>query len=167
MESRNLKNILSFVAALLIPQLVGGLGATATNSGMPIWYRRLRKPAWNPPAPVFPIAWTALYLLMGAASWLVWRQGADNRYRGREARSALGLYGIHLVFNLLWSVIFFGQRQIGLALGEIGILWGLILATLLRFYRLSPLAGLLLVPYQLWTTFAAALNASIWWMNRK
>jgi translocator protein len=165
---------ISLALALLIPQLAGGLGAVATASSVPTWYRTIRKPSWNPPSWVFGPVWTMLYLLMGFASWLVWRRSREERRTDSplappedpEEREALVLYGAQLAFNSLWSVIFFGLRSIGGALAEIVLLWGLILATVLRFYRLRPAAGLLLLPYLAWSSFATVLNAAIWRLNR-
>ena len=161
MKSR-LNDIISLVVAIAIPLIVGGLGGIATASSIPTWYRTLEKPTWNPPDWIFGPAWTLLYILMGVALWLVWRLGWDNP----QVRRALLLFGVQLLFNLLWSLIFFGLRRPDWALLEIVVLWVLILATAAQFYRLQPIAGWLLVPYQLWVTFAAALNAAIWWLNR-
>jgi tryptophan-rich sensory protein len=117
---------------------------------------------WNPPSWLFGPVWTLLYILMGVAVWLVWRTGFD----APGVRGALILFGVQLLFNLAWSFVFFGMRRIGWALVEIAATWALILATLIAFYRLRPAAGWLLAPYQLWVTFATALNATIWWLNR-
>jgi len=100
--------------------------------------------------------------MMGVASWLVWRLGWGNR----RVREALGLFAAQLGLNGLWSIVFFGLRALGLALAEIVALWGLIAATFVRFYQLRPVAGLLLLPYLLWTTFATTVNAGIWWLSR-
>ncbi len=156
----------ALVLALIIPQIVGGLGAVATASSVSTWYQGLHKPRWTPPGWLFGPVWTLLYLAMGAASWLVWRR---RREAGRPATLELGLYGSQLGLNLLWSILFFGRRRLDWALAEIGLLWAATprgVATLATFYRAEPLAGLLLVPYQLWTTFAAALNAAVWRLNR-
>ena len=157
-----LNHIVSLVVAIAIPLIVGGLGGIATASSIPTWYRTLEKPTWNPPDWIFGPVWTLLYILMGVALWLVWRLGWDNP----QVRRALLLFGVQLLFNLLWSLIFFGLRRPDWALLEIVVLWVLILATATQFYRLQPVAGWLLVPYQLWVTFAAGLNAAIWWLNR-
>jgi len=106
--------------------------------------------------------WTLLYVLMGIALWLVWREGI----RDRAVRIAVTFFGIQLALNLLWSLLFFGLRSPGIALIEIIILWVMILLTGVKFYRLKPPAGWLMSPYLLWVTFAAALNAAIWWLNR-
>jgi tryptophan-rich sensory protein len=177
MEIRRMNKWIGLILSLAIPQAVGLLGALATATSVSTWYRRIRKPSWNPPGKVFGPVWTILYLLMGTAAWLVWQSGQNGpqvqgeRLVGskevkQQARSALAVYGIQLGFNLLWSLIFFGKRRIDWALIEIAALWVLILETMRRFFRLNPLAGALLVPYQLWTTFAGILNAVVWWMNR-
>jgi benzodiazapine receptor len=157
-----LQDLVGLVVALAVPLAVGGLGGIATSSSVSTWYQTLSRPSWNPPDWVFGPVWTLLYILMGVAMWLVWRSGWDSP----EGQMGLILFGVQLLFNLLWSLIFFGLRKPGWALLEIGLLWVLILATLVQFYRLRPGAGLLLVPYQLWVTFATALNAAIWWLNR-
>ena len=155
-------DIVSLVVAVVIPLVVGGLGGIATASAIPTWYQGLNKPAWNPPNWVFGPVWTLLYVLMGVAAWLVWRQGWDNP----QVRMALAIFGVQLLLNLFWSLIFFGLRSPGWAVLEIVILWGFVLATTVQFYRLDSIAGLLLIPYQLWVTFAAVLNAAVWQLNR-
>lgn len=165
----------ALLIALIIPFTAAAIGSTATNTSLFGWYRQLRKPTWNPPAWVFGPVWTALYLLMGIASWLIWRRGqrsgeeetTQDRYSVQEEmQGALTFYGLQLVLNSLWSIIFFGLRRIDLALVEVLALWTTLLVTLTRFYRIQPLAGLLLVPYQLWVTFATLLNLRIWQLNR-
>lgn len=156
------QDAVSLVMAVGIPLAVGAIGGIATASSVSTWYPTLAKPAWNPPDWLFGPVWTLLYILMGVAAWLVWRQGVD----AHGVRGALILFGVQLLFNLAWSVVFFGLRRAGWALIEIVALWILILATLVAFYRLRPAAGWLLLPYQLWVTFATALNASIWLLNR-
>jgi benzodiazapine receptor len=159
------KKVGSLVAAIIVPQLIGGLGALATARSVNTWFRRLRKPSWNPPGAIFGPIWTTLYLMMGIASWLVFRAGQERRAPQVQVESALKLYGVQLVFNLLWSFIFFGMRNLRLAMAEIVVLWSFILATLVNFVQINPLAGVLLLPYQLWTTFATALNAALWRLN--
>ncbi|MEZ4617601.1 MAG: TspO/MBR family protein [Caldilineaceae bacterium] len=159
--------------ALAVPFVAAVVGGS--NQQFRIhWYRRLRKPDWNPPTWVFAPVWNLLYLLMGLASWLVWRQrqttkgwfGHVDEEKRNEVDSALRLYGIHLIFNALWSVIFFGLRRVDWALAEILVLWSLIFSTLTRFGRIDARAGWLLVPYQAWATFATFLNFTVWRMNR-
>ncbi len=156
--------------ALVAPFVAALVGGTATGNSIDSWYRTLNKPKWNPPNWAFPVAWTFLYTVMGVASWLVWREGRKGNEEGlstsKEAQSALKLYGVHLVFNALWSIIFFGMRQLGWAIAEIAVLWSLIVATTARFYQIKPVAGLLFVPYLLWASFASILNITVWRMNR-
>lgn len=159
------RGALPLILALAAPFVAGAIGGVATANSVNTWYRSLRKPAWTPPGGLFGPVWTLLYLLMGLASWLVWWTGQVDG-REEEARSALGLYGVHLGFNALWSVLFFGRKRLGLALVELLALWGLLQATTARFRRINPVAGAMLWPYQAWATFAALLNAAIWWLNR-
>jgi tryptophan-rich sensory protein len=126
----------------------------------PDWYRRLSKPAWAPPASVFGPVWTLLYLLMGIAAWRV----ESSREPG--ARSALRAFRWQLVLNGAWTPIFFGLRRLDLAFAEIVATWFAILVTTARFARVRVMAGLLLLPYLGWVTFATALNWSIWRRNR-
>jgi len=157
------RGMVGLVVAVLIPLLVGALGSVATSSAIPSWYQRLEKPSWNPPNWLFGPAWTVLYVLMGVASWLVWR---SDRKRG-VVRVGLGLYGFQLALNLLWTVIFFGWRKPGAAFVEIFVLAGAIVATMTMFFRVKPIAGWLLVPYLLWVSFASTLNGAIWQLNRE
>lgn len=124
------------------------------------WYAALAKPSWTPPGWVFGPVWTTLYLLMAWAAWLVWRRGGEA-----GGRPALACYGVQLVLNALWSWIFFGRHAIGAALADLALLWLAILATLLLFWRVRRLAGLLLVPYLAWVTMAGFLNHAVWRLN--
>jgi translocator protein len=142
---------------ILLPLLLGGGVGSLFQPGT--WYDGLNKPPWNPPSWVFGPVWTALYVLMGISAWLVW-----DRYRG-EAKGALTLFVVHLVFNAGWSAIFFGLQSPGLAFLEILVLWLLIVATIVVFWRHRPLAGALLLPYIAWVSFAAVLNFTIWRLN--
>jgi tryptophan-rich sensory protein len=137
-----------------------GLGSIATTSSIPTWYADLAKPAWTPPDWIFGPVWTLLYSMMAIAAWLVWR-----RTGLAGAKLPLGLFAVQLVLNTLWSILFFGLRSPGGAMIEIVLLWAAILATLIAFWRRSRLAGGLLVPYLAWVSFAAVLNAAIWWLG--
>ena len=138
----------------------GGIGSVFTVHAIPTWYATLLKPSWNPPGWVFGPVWTALYLLMGVAAWLVWRAVGWP-----AARRALLLFAAQLVLNTAWSPIFFGLRSPGWALVDIVVLWAAVVATLGAFRRIRPVAGVLLIPYLVWVTFASALNWSIWRLN--
>lgn len=142
---------------------VGWLGSRVTAPALADWYPSLAKPGWTPSDRAFPIVWTTLYVLMGIAAWLVWRR--PPAAGTPPHRLPLGLFIVQLVLNALWSMLFFGLRNPGLALVEIGVLLVAIAATMIAFWRVSVPAGLLLVPYLLWVAYAAALNAAIWRMN--
>lgn len=156
------RDAVGLVIAVVIPLAVGAIGGIATSSSVSTWYPGLAKPAWNPPSWLFAPVWTLLYILMGVAAWLVWRIGTE----APGVRGALILFGVQLLFNLGWSVIFFGMQRIGWALVEIAVTWILILVTTVAFFRLRPTAGWLMVPYELWVTFATLLNGAIWLLNR-
>lgn len=138
--------------------LAAFVGSRFTDTGA--WYQGLEQPAWQPPDWLFGPVWTLLYTMMAVAAWLVWRE------RGRRAvGGALALFLVQLALNVAWSWLFFVRQRPDLAFGEIVLLWIAILATLLAFWRIRPLAGALLIPYLLWVTYAAALNYSIWQLN--
>jgi tryptophan-rich sensory protein len=109
---------------------------------------------------VFAPVWTTLYALMGIAAWLVWRVDGFRAYR-----SALTFFLVQLAINALWSWLFFAWHFGALAFADIVVLWLLIIATIVSFWRVRPLAGALLVPYLLWVSFAAVLNFSVWQLN--
>lgn len=124
------------------------------------WYAALNKPAWNPPGWIFGPVWTALYAMMAVAAWLVWQRGGFA-----VQRRPLGLFLAQLALNALWTPLFFGLRQPGVAFAEIILLWLAILATLLAFRPVSRAAAWLLVPYLTWVSFAAVLNGTLWRLN--
>jgi benzodiazapine receptor len=135
--------------------------ATAVFVSTGGWYARLAKPPWNPPAWVFGPVWTLLYAMMATAAWWVWRHG------GRTANQrALRLFLLQWVLNALWTPLFFGLHSPGWAFADILALWAVLAATVLSFWRVSVVAGVLLSPYLAWVTFAAALNFEIWQLNR-
>ncbi|MFN8446344.1 MAG: TspO/MBR family protein [Caldilineaceae bacterium] len=172
--NKNWKSLGTFALALLAPFVAAAIGNVATQPAIGTWYQALRKPDWNPPRWLFGPVWSALYLMMGMASWLVWRKrettfpwlGIRNEKQQHKVEGALRLYGVHLIFNALWSVLFFGLHRLDWAFAEVVVLWSLILTTLTRFYRIDARAGWLLVPYQAWVTFASILNFTVWRMNR-
>lgn len=125
------------------------------------WYRRLKKPTWNPPNSVFGPVWTVLYLLMAAAAWLVWR-----RYGIAAAIVPLVFFVAQLILNAAWSWLFFGRHEVGRALIDLLVLWVVILITVILFWSRETLAGILLLPYLAWVSFAGVLNATVWKLNR-
>jgi tryptophan-rich sensory protein len=143
------------------PLLLGTTVGLVTNEGGQLWYRRLSKPSWTPPDAVFGPVWTVLYLLMGLAAVLVRRARPTDDSRPPASSLALGLFGGQLVLNLLWSIIFFGRRQVRAGLVEIVVLLVALVATVVAFARVRLAAAVLLLPYLAWTSFATALTAAI------
>lgn len=125
------------------------------------WYAGIRKPSWNPPGWVFGPVWSALYTMMAAAAWLVWKQGG-----WAAQRRPLTVFLAQWALNALWTPLFFGWHLPGLAFVEILLLWVAIAWTLREFWRVHRTAAMLLVPYLMWVTFASVLNGTLWWLNR-
>ena len=141
--------------------LVGFLSGFATQSSVGDWYVTLNKPFFNPPNWIFGPVWTILYIMRGVAAGLVWSKGWHHRW----VKTALYHFGFQLIFNALWSVVFFGFKQPFWAMLVILILLALILLTMKSFHVVSKTASYLLIPYFLWVSFATLLNYKIWEMN--
>ena len=157
-----MNNTVKLIISVVVPLAVGGLSGFATARGVAEWYPTLAKPSFNPPSWVFGPVWTVLYIMMGVAAFLVWRVGLD----ADGVKIALAAFALQLALNGIWSILFFGMQAPGWALVEIILLWIAIGVTAVLFWRISPLAGALLLPYWGWVSFAAVLNASLWWLNR-
>ena len=157
--SSAVRQALGLVGWLSASFLTAGIGGIASTNAVG-FYQQLKQPSWAPPAWLFAPVWSALFFLMGVAAWLVWRM---HGFRG--ASTALKLFLVQLVANALWTWLFFAWRQGLLALAEIVVLWLLIAATMVAFWRLSRAAALLLLPYLAWVSFAAALNFALWRLN--
>ena len=153
---QRLVGLILWIAACFLTAAVGAAASVQAGS----FYAELIRPDWAPPAAVFGPVWTMLYVLMGISAWLVW-----NKRGSRYVRMALSFFVLQLILNALWSWLFFGWHQGALAFLDIIALWLLIAATLVLFRRIRPLAGLLLVPYLVWVTFASVLNYWIWRLN--
>lgn len=147
------------IISLAVSLGTGALAALLTRQS-PEVYESLIQPPLAPPSWVFPVVWTLLYILMGIAAYRVWVTDDPGRER------ALTLYGAQLLFNFFWPQIFFSARLYGLALIWIIVLWVLVLLTQRRFARIDRTAGILMLPYLLWVTFAVYLNAGVWYLNR-
>lgn len=143
---------------LLIPLAVGGLSALLIRDDTGL-YAELRQPPLSPPGWAFPAVWTALYLLMGLAAYLVWMRDSTGR------AGALCFYGLQLCFNFVWCLLFFRLRCFGFSLFCLAVLWILLLFTTVRFFQERRAAGWLLLPALLWTAFAGYLNAGILFLN--
>ena len=154
------KPVLGWFGWVLVTLSAGVIGTLLSNVSESAFYQQLERPSWAPPPEIFGPVWTTLYVLMGTAAWLVWRKaGFDG------ARTTLILYLVHLIANAAWTGIFFGLEAPGAALAEIIFLWLFIVLLVVRFHRVSTAAGLLLIPYLVWVTYATALTWAIWRLN--
>jgi len=151
--------ILGLAGWLAASFIAGGIGGFASVNAAG-FYGALVQPSWAPPPWLFGPVWSVLFVMMGVAAWLVWR---EHGFGGASA--ALKLFVAQLVANALWTWLFFAWRLGAIALAEIAVLWVLVAATMLSFWRLNRVAALLLVPYLAWVSFAAALNFSLWRLN--
>lgn len=157
-----INNTSKFLISLVIPQLAGIIGSVFTASSIPRWYSlSLVKPSFNPPSWIFGPVWTILFLMMGVALFLVWKRGVERK----DVRIALYVFSVQIILNTLWSIIFFGFKNPGLAFIEIIFLWTSILLNIIVFSKVSKIASWLLVPYIAWVSFAGYLNYSIWILN--
>ena len=158
-----MNKITKILVAVAICLAVGYFSGTVTRSAITDWYPTLNKPSFNPPNWVFAPVWTLLYVMMGVAAGLVWDRIA---YESEIIQKALLFFIIQLGLNALWSYLFFGLKNPMLAGVEIVLLWLMIYETYFQFAKINKIAGYLLIPYLAWVSFAAVLNASIWWLNR-
>ena len=158
-------NVPNLLIALALPLAVGALSAfistAGTEGGFSATYGGLNKPPLSPPSWVFPVVWIILYLMMGMASYIADRNAAVRN----ERRSALYLYGAQLAVNFIWPIAFFRANQYLIALVILAVLFFLALLTTIKFFRIKPLAGWLMIPYLVWLAFAAYLNTGVVLMN--
>jgi tryptophan-rich sensory protein len=150
----------ALIVSILIPLGVGALSAFLTSGNMEI-YPGLQSPPFAPPGWLFPVVWTILYTLMGISSYLVYTSDAPKE----QISIALTLYGVQLAVNFFWSIIFFNLRAYLFAFFWLVLLWVLIILTIVSFWRISKTAGILMLPYLLWVTFAGYLNLAIYLLN--
>ncbi|WP_342305524.1 TspO/MBR family protein [Methanolobus sp. ZRKC5] len=149
------------VISIALCQITGILGGIFTYNSISTWYASLVKPYFVPPGWLFSVVWPLLYLLMGIAFYIIWQKG----WQIRKVRTAMYVFSIQLFLNLLWSILFFGLRSPFMGLIDIVLLWIVIVLNIVLFYRISKPAGMLLVPYILWVSFATMLNYSIMILN--
>ncbi len=157
---KNPSPFLALILSIALAQAAGVVGSIFTVSSVGTWYATLTLPSFSPPSWVFGPVWVTLYTIMGVAAFLVWRQRQK-----KAARTALWVYGVHLVINAAWSVIFFGLQRPDLACIEILLLLAFILWTTVLFWNTDRRAGWLMVPYLAWVSFATVLNVAIWLLN--
>lgn len=156
-----MSGIIKLIISIVICFLPGLIGSIITYESVNTWYTTINKPDFNPPDYVFAPVWTALYFLMGISLFLIWKEGLSNKI----VKSAFIVFLVQLVFNALWTVIFFGLHSIAGGLIVILILWILILVCIIRFKKISVTASYLLIPYFIWVTFATILNFFILLLN--
>lgn len=156
-----LKDYRNLFLSILICNLAGAIGSIFTMPAIDSWYDNLVKPALNPPSWVFGPVWTLLFILMGVAAFIVYNHGWEKV----EVKIALSIFGVQLILNTLWSIIFFGLQNPGLAFLELVLLWMAILFSIISFFRVSKKAAYLLIPYIMWVSFAGYLNLSFFLLN--
>ena len=154
------KNLLKLIFSIGLCLLAGGVGSIFTASAIPTWYVTLNKPSFSPPNWIFAPVWTSLYILMGISLYLA----LSGKGKG-EREKAVRIFGIQLVLNTVWSIIFFGWHNPLFALVDIVALWIAIVLTIKSFYKINKLAGQLLIPYLAWVSFASILNLMIVLLN--
>jgi benzodiazapine receptor len=149
------------IISILICEMAGVAGSIFTTPAIPTWYEGLVKPSFVPPSWLFAPVWITLYLLMGIAFYLVWKDERVNP----SVRGGVLLFSSQLVLNILWSYLFFGLQSPLYGLIDIVLLWIFIVLTTIQFKKVSKTAFLLMLPYLLWVSFAAVLNFFIWRLN--
>jgi len=153
--------MLSLMVFIVLCFSAAGLGSIFTNNSLKAWYPTIKKPSWNPPNKIFGPVWSVLYLMMAVAGWMVW-----ERLPQKGFSVPMAFFFVQLVLNTLWSVIFFGFQRPGWAFVEVALLWGFIALTMISFWSVYWVAGVLFLPYFLWVSFASVLNYAIWRLNR-
>ena len=153
-------DILKLVVGIILCQLAGFLGSLFTTPAIPTWYATLKKPFFAPPNWIFSPVWISLFILMGISLFFVWRRTDHPKFK-----IAFVFFFVQLILNILWSAAFFGLKSPLLGLMDIILLWIAILFTIQNFSKVSKFAGVLLIPYLLWVSFATLLNFSLWILN--
>lgn len=149
-----------FILFILVCEAAGFIGSFVTFPSIQGWYQTLNKPGFNPPNWLFGPVWTLLYVFMGIALYLVWKEGLTQK-----TKTAMIIFTVQLGLNILWSYLFFYFKSPGLAFVEIIVLWFAIFLTIVKFYAISKPAGLILVPYLAWVSFASILNFFVFELN--
>jgi translocator protein len=157
---KKMNPFIKLIISLVLPLGAGAIAGIFTAKAIPVWYATLNQPSFNPPNWVFGPVWTALYILMGISLFLIWKLDP-----GKNRNVAIFAFFLQLALNFAWSFIFFYFNMLGLALFEIILLWMSIVIMLVLFYKLRPLSAYINIPYLLWVTFAAMLNAAYYFIN--
>lgn len=162
MKNSVFRKTVEMIVSIIICQSAGIIGSVFTVKSITTWYDTLNKPVFNPPNWLFGPVWLMLYTMMGISLYLIWQKRKTNG----AVRFSLWIFAVHLALNAMWTLIFFGAKLLLPAFMEIVLLWIMIIITIYLFGRISKPAGLLLVPYLLWVSFASILNFSIWLLNK-
>lgn len=162
MNKETKSKITAFIIAVAIPLATGGFSAFLTRNNMDI-YEEIITPPLSPPSFLFPVVWTVLYFLMGVSSALIWKKRKENK---EETETALLIYAASLVFNFIWSLIFFNSGMYLFSFIWLIALLILIITTIIKYKKLSSAAAYIQIPYALWVTFAGYLNFGIFILNR-
>ena len=177
-------NLIKLFSSIIICEFAGIIGSFYTVPQINSWYAGLNKPSFNPPSWIFGPVWTTIFVLMGIALYLVWDKKWEPKNKFKfgqikpwnrlsqklltgswEKANIVLIFSTQIILNILWSIIFFANHSLGMAFFELLMLWFAILFTIVNFYRVSKIAGLLLLPYILWVTFAGVLNYFLWVLN--
>ncbi|MFZ2410205.1 MAG: TspO/MBR family protein [Candidatus Methanoperedens sp.] len=161
MSNKNISGTVKLIVSIGICLSAGFLGSFFTTPAIPVWYAGIIKPSFAPPNWVFFPIWTVLFVMMGISLYLVWQKDAGEQ----KVKKAIFIFCIQLILNVLWSAAFFGWRSPFAGFMVILILWISIALTVISFMKISKTAGVLLIPYIAWVTFAAVLNFLIWRLN--
>ena len=152
--------------SIVIPLIIGFLGSAFTMNSVSTWYPELNKPFFNPPSWIFGPVWTILYIMIGISIYLVWTRKENKKGKNKETKKKVfWICGIQLFFNFIWSILFFGNKLIGLAFVDIIFLLIAILFNIYFCYKISRNSAYLLIPYLLWVSFASIINFAIWILN--
>lgn len=154
------KETKQLIICIAVPLAVGVTAGLLTRGGMEV-FKNLNKPPLSPPAWLFPIVWTILYLLMGYCSFRILQKGCERE----DVQSALATYGLQLFFNFVWPILFFNLKWYILAFGWLAVMWVLIVRMILKYEKIDKTACYLTFPYLLWTSFAGYLNLAIAFLN--
>ena len=148
---------ISLALILLVTFVASGIGGFVTSSFKEPWYSQIILPTFNPPSWVFGPVWNLLYIFMSVAAWIAWKKISDKKI--------LQVYFVHLFFNSIWSIIFFGFHQIFIALIDLVIILAFIIWLMKIYYQDSKISFLLMIPYLLWSFYALILNTTIFYLN--
>lgn len=161
MDNFKRSDIYKLIISFVIVFAIGMIGAVITSPQITIWYPSIIQPSWTPTGWVFPIVWNILYILISISLFMVLKENLQDK----KVKIALSIFGIQLILNFLWSIVFFGFQSIIGGLGVILMLWIFILINIIVFYKISKWAGIFLIPYIVWVTIATYLNYSIYLLN--